>query len=67
MSSGFVRCTNPPTTIKEPNNWRSFFGGSAWQYDERTGDYYLHLFTKKQPDLNWENPSVREEVFKWNS
>src|SRR6266508_4453040 len=48
----------------EPNNWRSFFGGSAWQYDERTGEYYLHLFTKKQPDLNWENPRVREEVFK---
>jgi oligo-1,6-glucosidase len=48
----------------EPNNWRSFFGGSAWQYDERTGEYYLHLFTKKQPDLNWENPKVRDEVFK---
>jgi len=48
----------------EPNNWRSFFGGSAWQYDERSGEYYLHLFTKKQPDLNWENPQVREEVFK---
>lgn len=48
----------------EPNNWRSFFGGSAWQYEERTGEYYLHLFTKKQPDLNWENPNVREEVFK---
>jgi len=48
----------------EPNNWRSFFGGSAWQYDERSGEYYLHLFTKKQPDLNWENPKVREEVFK---
>jgi oligo-1,6-glucosidase len=49
---------------KEPNNWASFFGGSAWQYDELTGEYYLHLFTKKQPDLNWENPRVREEVFK---
>jgi oligo-1,6-glucosidase len=48
----------------EPNNWRSFFGGSAWQYDERTGEYYLHLFTKKQPDLNWENPKVHDEVFK---
>jgi len=48
----------------EPNNWRSFFSGSAWQYDEQTGEYYLHLFTKKQPDLNWENPKVREEVFK---
>jgi len=48
----------------EPNNWRSFFGGSAWQYDEGTGEYYLHLFTKKQPDLNWENPRVREEIYK---
>ena len=54
----------PPRNGDEPNNWRSFFGGSAWQYDERTGEYYLHLFTKKQPDLNWENPKVREEVFK---
>ncbi|HET9912420.1 MAG TPA: alpha-glucosidase, partial [Anaerolineales bacterium] len=49
---------------REPNNWVSFFRGSAWQYDEQTGEYYLHLFTKKQPDLNWENPKVREEVFK---
>ncbi len=46
-----------------PNNWMSFFGGKAWQYDERTGEYYLHLFTKKQPDLNWENPQVRAEIF----
>jgi len=48
----------------EPNNWRSHFSGSAWQYDETTDEYYLHLFTKKQPDLNWENPKVREEVYK---
>jgi len=56
----------PPNHItgKEPNNWRSFFGGSAWQLDENTGDYYLHLFATKQPDLNWENPQVREEIFK---
>ena len=47
----------------EPNNWASFFGGSAWQFDEATGEYYLHLFTKKQPDLNWENPKVRAEVY----
>jgi len=47
----------------EPNNWASFFGGSAWQYDPTTGEYYLHLFSKKQPDLNWENPKVRQEVF----
>ena len=45
-----------------PNDWQSFFGGSAWQYDETTEEYYLHLFTTKQPDLNWENPKVREEV-----
>ncbi|MGX1900456.1 glycoside hydrolase family 13 protein [Thermolongibacillus altinsuensis] len=48
---------------KEPNNWLSFFSGSAWQYDEATGEYYLHLFSKKQPDLNWENPNVRKEIF----
>ncbi|HZG61579.1 MAG TPA: alpha-glucosidase [Anoxybacillus sp.] len=49
---------------KEPNNWQSFFSGSAWQYDETTGEYYLHLFSKKQPDLNWKNPNVRKEIFK---
>ncbi|WP_143416053.1 alpha-glucosidase [Geobacillus sp. E263] len=48
---------------KEPNNWESCFGGSAWEYDETTGEYYLHLFSKKQPDLNWENPKVRREVY----
>lgn len=47
----------------EPNNWGSCFGGSAWQYDAATDMYYLHLFSKKQPDLNWDNPKVREEVF----
>ncbi len=46
-----------------PNNWGSCFGGSAWQYDEATGMYYLHLFSRKQPDLNWDNPKVRREVF----
>ena len=45
-----------------PNNWGSIFGGSAWQHDPLTDEYYLHLFTKKQPDLNWENPKVREGV-----
>ncbi|WP_018393471.1 alpha-glucosidase [Bacillus sp. 37MA] len=49
---------------KEPNNWRSSFGGSAWQYDENTDEYYLHLFSKKQPDLNWENPKLREEIYR---
>ncbi|HEY5779287.1 MAG TPA: alpha-glucosidase [Terrimicrobiaceae bacterium] len=48
---------------REPNNWESFFSGSAWQHDAATDEYYLHLFSKKQPDLNWENPKVREEVF----
>lgn len=46
-----------------PNNWGSCFGGSAWQYDKTTDMYYLHLFSKKQPDLNWDNPNVRKEVF----
>ncbi len=46
-----------------PNNWESCFSGSAWQYDQTTGQYYLHCFSKKQPDLNWENPKVRDEVF----
>jgi oligo-1,6-glucosidase len=48
---------------REPNNWVSFFSGSAWQYDEASGEYYLHLFSKKQPDLNWENPRVRAEIY----
>ena len=46
-----------------PNNWRSCFSGSAWKYDEKTGQYYLHLFAEGQPDLNWENPEVRDQVF----
>ena len=48
---------------KEPNNWGSCFSGPAWKYDEKTDMYYLHLFSKKQPDLNWDNPKVRQEVF----
>ncbi|WP_462406235.1 glycoside hydrolase family 13 protein [Gracilibacillus sp. Marseille-QA3620] len=48
---------------REPNNWESFFSGSVWEYNEPTGDYYLHLFSKKQPDLNWENEKVRSEVY----
>ena len=48
---------------KEPNNWGSCFSGSAWQYDDTTDMYYLHCFSKKQPDLNWENPEVRQAVF----
>ncbi|GGM19559.1 alpha-glucosidase [Paraliobacillus quinghaiensis] len=46
-----------------PTNWGAAFGGSAWQYDDNTGEYYLHLFSKKQPDLNWENPKVRDDVY----
>ncbi|WP_010285514.1 glycoside hydrolase family 13 protein [Bacillus timonensis] len=48
---------------KEPTNWESIFSGSVWEYDETTEEYYLHLFSKKQPDLNWENPKVRKEVY----
>jgi oligo-1,6-glucosidase len=46
-----------------PNNWQSFFGGDAWRYDEQTDEYFLRLFTSKQPDLNWENDDVRSEVY----
>jgi len=47
----------------EPTNWGAAFGGPAWEYDPATGEYYLHLFSRKQPDLNWENPEVREAVY----
>ncbi|WP_235564796.1 alpha-glucosidase [Modestobacter sp. Leaf380] len=47
----------------EPTNWQSFFSGPTWELDETTGQYYLHLFSRKQPDLNWENPQVREAVY----
>ena len=53
-----------PVNGHEPNNLGSCFSGSAWQYDESTDQYYLHLFSKKQPDLNWENEKVRNEVYK---
>ena len=52
-----------PVNGKEPNNWGSCFGGSAWEYDKATDMYYLHCFSKKQPDLNWENSKVRDAVF----
>ncbi|WP_349410114.1 alpha-glucosidase [Pseudalkalibacillus sp. SCS-8] len=53
----------PGKNGKEPNNWESIFGGSAWTYDELTGEYYMHLFDTKQPDLNWENAQVRQDVY----
>ena len=52
-----------PKDGKEPTNWGACFGGSAWQFDETTGMYYLHCFSKKQPDLNWENPVVRKKLY----
>ena len=52
-----------PVNGKEPNNWGGVFGGSAWEYDAQTQMYYLHLFSKRQPDLNWENEKVRQEVY----
>ncbi|WP_066296485.1 glycoside hydrolase family 13 protein [Bacillus sp. FJAT-29937] len=48
---------------REPNNWESIFGGSAWEFDEKTEQYYLHIFSVKQPDLNWENGEVREALY----
>lgn len=53
----------PKADGQAPNNWGSCFGGPAWELDEVTGMYYLHLFSKKQPDLNWDNPRVRDSVF----
>ncbi|OFQ99350.1 glycoside hydrolase family 13 protein [Alloscardovia sp. HMSC034E08] len=47
----------------EPNKWGSYFGGSAWQFDDKRGEYFLHQYSKKQPDLNWENPAVRKAVY----
>lgn len=55
---------HPGKNGKAPNNWESIFGGSAWEYDEKTGEYYMHVFASKQPDLNWENPEVRHDLYK---
>src|SRR5699024_7886001 len=52
-----------PVDGHEHNDWQSSFSGSAWQFDEQTGQYYLHLFSKKQPDLNWTNPDLRQSIF----
>lgn len=54
---------HPGKNGKEPNNWASIFGGSAWQFDPQTNEYYLHVFSSKQPDLNWENPNVRNDLY----
>ena len=51
------------TAGAEPNNWESWFSGPAWKWDEATGEYFLHIFSEKQPDLNWENPEVRSAVY----
>lgn len=53
---------DPQPDGSPPNNWLSFFGGSAWEFDEITGQYYLHSFLSKQPDLNWDNPEVRRAM-----
>ena len=53
----------PGSQGAEPTNWEAAFSGSAWQFDERSGEYFLHLFSPKQPDLNWENPEVRQAVY----
>ena len=52
---------NDPNQL--PNNWQSVFNGSVWKWNEATEEYFLHLYTQKQPDLNWENPKVRQEVY----
>jgi oligo-1,6-glucosidase len=54
---------DPKPDGSPPNNWRSYFSGSAWKYEEACGQYFLHLFTDRMPDLNWENPRLRREVF----
>lgn len=54
---------DPKPDGSEPNNWESIFNGSTWEYDANTEQYYFHLFSKKQPDLNWGNPEVRDAVF----
>ncbi|KAB8141143.1 DUF3459 domain-containing protein [Chloroflexia bacterium SDU3-3] len=54
---------DPKPDGSAPNNWLSYFGGSAWEYDEASGQYYLHLFHKKQPDLNWRNPALKQAIY----
>ena len=59
----FYYIWKPGKNGKEPNNWGACFGGSAWEYDAETSMYYLHNFSRKQPDLNWENEKVRKEIY----
>ncbi|WP_085505378.1 glycoside hydrolase family 13 protein [Thalassobacillus devorans] len=54
---------HPGKDGKKPNNWESIFGGSAWEFDPKTKEYYMHVFSRKQPDLNWENPEVRVNLY----
>ena len=54
---------HPGKNGQEPNNWESIFNGSAWEYDEQTKEYYMHVFSRKQPDLNWENREVRNDLY----
>ena len=54
----------PEKNGKEPNNWESIFGGSVWEYDPNTKEYFMHVFSKRQPDLNWENAKVRDDLYK---
>ena len=61
LNSRQVEGTNHLGAVEPPNNWDSYFGGSAWEYDPTTQEYYLHIFSTKQPDLNWANPQVRQE------
>lgn len=61
--SDFYIWKDPKSDGSEPNNWGSNFGGSAWTYDESRKQYYLHYYGKQQPDLNWENPNVRQAIY----
>jgi len=54
---------HPGKNDKEPNNWESIFGGSAWEFDPSTKEYFMHVFSRRQPDLNWENPKVRNDLY----
>lgn len=55
---------HPGKNNNKPNNWEAVFGGSVWKYDKHTQEYYLHVFSEKQPDLNWENPTMRKDIYK---